>query len=374
MAGLICGYACEFVESVSKELQIECSVCLHTVKDPYMVDCCGYRFCKTCIEPLVPNKKCPLCNCQFTSVIQDKLLLRTLNQKKVYCTHKTGGCEWIGELALLDKHLNAQPESGDRMKGCAIQAVKCKHCSGQIQRNQLESHESSCPQRLVTCQYCKKYTAKHSKVLQHLSICGDVPVCCPSAGCEAKIKRSNMSKHVQQRCPYAIVPCEYAYAGCRVRVLRKAMTEHVESATKHHLDLLSSHCAEQKKKVKKLQSKLQNLKHTASQSASGMEQSHDDISTNTLKELLDLRSHCNDSDCEVLVSNLPVDAGEHMIKGLFGQHGQVKRIELYPNRNMAVVEYEDKSSVNRLLDYQKATAKGLCLRGSKLNCIRLSYY
>ena len=66
------GYSCQFVEAIPTELQTECSICLHTVRDPYMVDCCGYRFCKDCIMPVyVAFKKCPLCNGAFSSVIHD---------------------------------------------------------------------------------------------------------------------------------------------------------------------------------------------------------------------------------------------------------------------------------------------------------------
>ena len=56
------GYSYLFVEELTKDLQAECSICLHTVREPHLVGCCGYRFCKTCIEPLLPAKRCPLCN------------------------------------------------------------------------------------------------------------------------------------------------------------------------------------------------------------------------------------------------------------------------------------------------------------------------
>ena len=46
----VVGYACDFVDTIPKELQTECSICLHVLRDPHMVDCCGYRFCKSCIE------------------------------------------------------------------------------------------------------------------------------------------------------------------------------------------------------------------------------------------------------------------------------------------------------------------------------------
>ena len=43
------GYDCQFVDP-PQELQTECAICLHVVREPYLVDCCGYRFCRVCIE------------------------------------------------------------------------------------------------------------------------------------------------------------------------------------------------------------------------------------------------------------------------------------------------------------------------------------
>ena len=60
-----------------------------------------------------------------------------------------------------------------------------------------------------------------------------------------------------------------------------------------------------------------------------------------------------------------------MIKSLFGHMAGLSALNFYPWNNMAVVEYADESSIDNLFDYQKSLAKGLRLRGSKLNCIRL---
>ena len=91
-----------------------------------------------------------------------------------------------------------------------------------------------------------------------------------------------------------------------------------------------------------------------------------------IKELADLR--CGDnfsSECELLVSNLAYGTTERMIKSLFGQHGKVDCIEFYPDNNMAVVEYEDSFSIDKVFAHQESSAKGLSLRGSTLNCVHL---
>lgn len=45
------GFDCEFEEKPSKGVQSECPVCLLVLRKPYQVTCCGYGFCRVCIEP-----------------------------------------------------------------------------------------------------------------------------------------------------------------------------------------------------------------------------------------------------------------------------------------------------------------------------------
>ena len=79
----------------------------------------------------------------------DKRLRRTLNDLRVYCSHKEGGCEWVGRLGSLTQHLNAEPQSGgDRLSGCQLTTVTCTHCDEDILRRDLSEHENdACPQR-----------------------------------------------------------------------------------------------------------------------------------------------------------------------------------------------------------------------------------
>ena len=92
-------YECAFIDELPKHLQTECSVCLCVLREPCLVDCCGNRFCRTCIDAVKAERKpCPLCNTPFTAVVLDKQLQRTLNELRVYCSNKKSGCEWTGEL------------------------------------------------------------------------------------------------------------------------------------------------------------------------------------------------------------------------------------------------------------------------------------
>ena len=379
-----CGYNCQFVEAIPKDLlQTECSICLHIVRDPLMVDCCGYRFCRGCIEPLTSSrgKRCPLCNCSFTTAVQDKLLKRTLNQKRVYCGHKESGCEWVGELAEFDKHLNAQPQKEvERMEGCSYQELECIYCSASFQRCKMTEHELECPERVMTCEYCNLYRVKWANMVQHWKWCDYYLIHCPNDGCEAVMKRMNLSKHVEEQCPHTVIACDYAYAGCEVELPRKEMSDHLDNCAKDHVSLLSKLCSKQEQKLenvwaqlKDVQAQLERIEIEHSKELEELVQSRQDC--HLLKELADLRGEpdYDESEREILVTNLSDYTEEHMIKSLFGQHGRVSNIDFYCCHHMAVVQFEYSYSVDRVFEYEKTLAKGLRLRGSKLHCVRLSY-
>ena len=97
-------FDCKFVAPFPKEVQTDCSVCLHTLKQPYIVGCCGYRFCKSCLAPSVIS--CPLWKEVNFDKLQDKQLERLLIQRPVYCLLQDSGCKWTGELGKLSSHLS----------------------------------------------------------------------------------------------------------------------------------------------------------------------------------------------------------------------------------------------------------------------------
>ena len=57
------GFECGFLEDPPKWLQTECPICLHILRDPYQVTCCGKSFCRLCIDRVKGDlKPCPCCN------------------------------------------------------------------------------------------------------------------------------------------------------------------------------------------------------------------------------------------------------------------------------------------------------------------------
>ena len=228
------GYDCEFVDAVPEELQTECSICLNILRDPHLVDCCGYRFCKDCIETHISeNDNCPLCKQRYPNTMVDKQLGRILRQKVVRCSHKEEGCMWTGELYLLDDHLNP----AERLKGCEFQELKCSFCKSLFQRRQMESHELECPRRVVTCEYCQYFNCPQEELIKHWQDCGLYPIYCPN-GCGSIMIRAILDTHIEIWCSLTTVDCEFAYVGCTVQKLRKDMGNHLKESMEDHLSML----------------------------------------------------------------------------------------------------------------------------------------
>ena len=133
-------------------------MCLQIIRDPYQVTCCGYSFCRVCIERIkTDNKHCPTCNEENITIFPDKRLQRSLYDFEVYCTHRDKGCTWTGELRQLENHLNENPQLDRELEGCLFTRVDCKFksvgCGVKTARGNVPDH-------------LKDHAENHLKLLQ----------------------------------------------------------------------------------------------------------------------------------------------------------------------------------------------------------------
>jgi TNF receptor-associated factor 4 len=120
------GFECEFAEKVSKGIQAECPICLLVLREPYQATCCGKSFCKECIESVkATSNKCPTCKAEDFFSYPNLGLQQSLYDFRVYCTYKSKGCEWTGELRELDNHLNSDSPADKSLQGCPFMLIKC---------------------------------------------------------------------------------------------------------------------------------------------------------------------------------------------------------------------------------------------------------
>lgn len=323
-AGQLGGYECSFVEELSKDFQSECPVCLHVLRQPNIVGCCGYRFCQVCIQPIQKDGgKCPLCKDSFGS-LPDRQLERILNDKTVYCSYKDNGCPWSDKLKDLDQHV----------KICLFKKVPCLYCAQSFERFWIEDHEKTCPSRPVLCPHCKAHRDSEANIKsKHFALCPMHPVPCPH-DCGSSPFRKNLQKHIDNSCPNSKIDCAFKYIGCTARLRRGEMAKHKE-------EKLSEHVAESKKILLDLWQENAKLKEELAQCqlARQLEDSH-------ARELLE--SHLVQVQY-LAATNLPPNASVAMLTNVFGLYGFLKDIELANDGRLARVEYESEESARMAL-------------------------
>ena len=239
------GFDCEFLEP-PKELQTNCPICLLVLREPYQATCCGYIYCKSCIERIKSSRKpCPTCNRVEFDIFSDKRLHRSLYSFKVWCSLREEGCNWSGELGELEAHLNTKPVFERRFLGCEYAEVDCFLChTSSFLRRTLKNHESNlCAFRPYTCEFCQEYKGKYIDVIEeHQPECLSRPVSCPN-GCGLSLKQCDLENHIENDCKCNHpdpIPCEFEFAGCMEQIPPDRLQEHLESNMQSHLSLMAS--------------------------------------------------------------------------------------------------------------------------------------
>ena len=256
------GFDCEFIER--KPFQPDCPVCLLVLRQPHQVTCCGYGFCRVCIEQIqIGKKSCPTCNQKEFTVFPDLRLQRSLYAFHVWCSHKTEGCEWSGELSQLEKHLNESPKLDEQLVGCQFAEVECHHCCELFQRRYVTAHQiEKCIRRPFSCDYCGNYGADFEDVTtKHWPVCGFCCVPCPNE-CGVYPERQNLQHHVSKDCPLTVVNCDFYYAGCEVQLPRKSIPAHLAENLMPHVSLMAVYSQENDEQIAALKIETQVLKNT----------------------------------------------------------------------------------------------------------------
>lgn len=162
--------------------------------------------------------------------MRNKGLERALRELTVTCEKKDAGCDWRGELGRLEDHLNV---------ACPCVDVKCKYadCRTTGRRADISSHQTSCGFRPFRCEWCQLYDSSYDDVVKHWPVCPMFPVEC--AECKKTVERRNLSRHVNDECPLAMIDCEFSSVGCTTRLPRKDCQVHLIAEMVAHLTMIN---------------------------------------------------------------------------------------------------------------------------------------
>ena len=233
------GYDYKFVEIVPEMLI--CNICFLPSRDPYLTVCCGHVFCNSCLNNGVTViRVCPMCRSKEFTTFPNKQVDREVKNLLVLCPNKKKGCDWVGELRAVNKHL----DSGE---GCRYVNVICRNgCGKKIQRKNLVHHLLvSCPSRQEECKHCCTIGGHQYITGRHKKLCPKLPLPCPNRCKRDKINREDMAEH-RRSCPLEMVWCTY---GCNVQFARKDQEEHDKEKMGDHLALTKTELAATKDRV-----------------------------------------------------------------------------------------------------------------------------
>jgi len=236
---LIGGFQYTFVETLPDHLV--CKICDHPSRDPHLSVCCGYTFCRICIENVekaTNTKACPICSADNGFFVPNKQVVRELKSLQVICPNKEEGCEWQGNLDDISKHLRDVCE----YENIRCPNPKCIHVSFpmwfftkhvMMQRRHIHSHilkDCQC-----FCEYCNEPGYYYFIAGKHKEECPKLPLACPNLNCEEdNIPSEDMEQH-RKECPFEVIRCEYHNVGCRDRMMRKNKRKHEEEYMEQHL-------------------------------------------------------------------------------------------------------------------------------------------
>ena len=255
------GYDCELADIPPENIETECPVCHGIFREPQQLTCCGKVYCETCIKKaLEENNSCPSCRAPRPDLWPDKRLKQSLSGCRVYCCHRgklaplvegcrrrwkgrLEGCQWMGELGELDKHLNLKPSPGNQLYGCEYANIECKFCSERFQRKEIDSHQlMKCPKRTFNCIHCGYIDTYEVVTKTHFSLCPKFPM--PCSKCKNKYERQNFENHVNKECPLTAVPCDFRVVGCTEEPARENMDSHLRKDLVSHASMLQNHLSQ----------------------------------------------------------------------------------------------------------------------------------
>lgn len=270
----VCGLSgddLDFLEEPSPDFL--CPVTLELMLDPQQTLCCGNHVSREAAVKLQEESKpCPLCKEVPLRTVQDKFFGRKINELKVRCIQHSQGCEWMGEVGELQRHLNCGSLEGQ----CRFVALICPYsCGLEIQRFEMREHlESECQERPFTCEYCGHVATWGEVTTLHYELCQQYPLACPNKCGEGKIKRCHVLSHLNTCCPLEVIGCEFHNFGCTARLQRAKMADHKRRSVETHLSMAGATVAalqEQMGAVVALQQELKQLTSRLSSTVARLE-------------------------------------------------------------------------------------------------------
>ena len=180
---------------------------------------------------------------------------RDIKALKVKCDNLDNGCQKVGKLRSLEKHV----QNCDYTLLPCTNECKILNDTVTVLRKDLDNHlTNDCPRRQYQCLHCKEMGEFEERTTVHFEACPKVKVPCPNDQCPVNAPRCDIATH-RSSCDYEKVSCKYAELGCEERDLRNNMRQH-EQNYQLHLQITTESVLEYKKQLQQLECENTKLK------------------------------------------------------------------------------------------------------------------
>ena len=250
------GYLCKLVDESQPDDLFKCRVCALVLRDPHITKCCGQNACHLCIVKAAENGgPCPIPGCRSKSVKinLNRDLRSIILESGVYCQLKEAGCEWMGKLDELTKHLEE----------CPFVEVECQyHCGMRMQHQAVEDHKKFCKRLPIKCHQCGEMYERCRRS-DHMKICPCTKIECPFniVGCKSRMANKDMKTYFDDSLSrhYTMVAKHSQSVQAQLREANLKMQEKLASDSAE-IDLLNTEILEAKETLSKLQQTLKEAK------------------------------------------------------------------------------------------------------------------
>ena len=239
------GYTCEF--TTKPPVELICQKCKYVSRNPTLTSCCGNHFCKGCISPLYESHQgCPSCGQVDFNLMLNKRDYKQISLLQVFCTKRSRGCKWIGQLEQLEAHTDVK--TGD----CMYVSLQCpSNCGEKVERKDLDKHLLHlCPLREYSCVHCNFKGTFKTVTEVHWPKCGNLPVECPNK-CGVTCEKTSLKSHLNT-CSNVGQFCSFSFAGCNRKLIRENRERHMIENGGTHLSLLAEFTRKMNSEIEKI--------------------------------------------------------------------------------------------------------------------------
>ena len=105
----------DFVEEPPNDMV--CPVLRSVMLEPHQTDCCGLRLsAEAATKSQKEGQHCPQCRKHAFTSHPDLAFRREVRQLRVHCSYRRRGCEWVGELSDMDRHVESCPRKNSPLE------------------------------------------------------------------------------------------------------------------------------------------------------------------------------------------------------------------------------------------------------------------